>query len=57
MDFVEICKSNGLTPSMVLDTLSDAINICDRAGENGTGDNLFTIINIVKESAGIPLDY
>ena len=56
MDFVEICKNYGVAPWEVVETLSNAINICDKAGESGTGDRLLDIINIIKESAGIPLD-
>ena len=56
MDFNEICKTYGMATWEVVDTLSNAINICDKAGENGTGDRLLDVINIIKESAGIPED-
>ena len=40
----------------ILDTLSDAINICDESGNYGTGDKLLDIIHMIKYNRGIDME-
>lgn len=48
MDIKNILEYDDIEKSDILETLSDAINTCDDAGNYGIGDKLLTIIHILK---------
>ena len=40
----------------ILDTLSDAINICDDSKQYGTSDKLLDIIHMIKYNRGMDME-